>query len=156
MAAGGSPGTSLQTMSASTWRVLVRPALDVEDETSCGTSVAEAREALRFWRSRRARLPWYRRAARAEAIEMAGRWQRRLVQAELERWRLRGLTRTVLAVVTWWGPRRVPSARRVARLALLATRVSATARLVAMAAAAVVVAALAVTVLAAVVIAQAV
>jgi hypothetical protein len=69
------------------------PAFDVETEASCGISVVEAREALAFGRRRLARLPRYRAAARAEAREMVVRWQRRVVRAELERWRLRGLTR---------------------------------------------------------------
>jgi hypothetical protein len=143
-------------MSASTWRVLARPAFDTEAEASCGTSVAEAREALGFWRARHARLPWYRRAARAEALEMAARWQARLVQAELERWRVPFLTRTALAVLSWWGPYRGRPVRRLASVTVLATRVSVTARVIALAAAAVAVAALAVTVLVAVLLVQAV
>ena len=43
-------------MFAPTWRVLPRPAFDVETEAPCGTSVAEAREALAFWRRRLKRL----------------------------------------------------------------------------------------------------
>jgi len=66
--------------------------LSTDTETACGTSVAEAREALAYWRGRLARLPWHRRAARAEAREMAARWQQRLVTAHLERWRLSALT----------------------------------------------------------------
>ena len=47
--------------------------------------MAEAREAHAFWRERLKRLPWFRRAARAEArAEMAARWQRRMLQAELD------------------------------------------------------------------------
>jgi hypothetical protein len=143
-------------MSASTWRVLARPGFDTEAEASCGTSVAEAREALGFWRARHARLPWYRRGARAEALEMAARWQVRLVQAELERWRVPFLTRTALAVLSWWGPYRGRPVRRFAKVAVLATRVSATARVIALAAAAVAVAALAITALVAVLLVQAV
>jgi hypothetical protein len=45
----------------------------VETEASCGISVAEAREARAFWRRRLARLPWYRKAARAEARGMVAR-----------------------------------------------------------------------------------
>jgi len=143
-------------MSASTWRVLTGPAFDTEAEASCGTSVAEAREALGFWRARHARLPWYRRAARAEALEMAARWQARLVHAELERWRVPFLTRTALAVLAWWGPYRGRPVRRAAKVTVLATRVSVTARVIALAAAAVAVAALAVTLLVAVLLVQAV
>ena len=47
-------------MFAPTRHLLPRPAFDVETEAPCGTSVAEAREALAFWRTRLRRLPWYR------------------------------------------------------------------------------------------------
>ena len=138
-------------MFAPTWRVFPRPAFDVETEASCGTSVAEAREALAFWRTRLRRLPWYRRAARAEARAMVGRWQQRVVQAELERWRLPALARPLAAVIDWWGPSRRLPARRAARSLL---RASALARMLAVAAAAVTVAAVAVIALVVVAIAQ--
>ena len=138
-------------MFAPTWRVLPRPAFDVETEAPCGTSVAEAREALAFWRTRLRRLPWYRRAARAEARGMVARWQRRVVQAELERWRLHALARPLGTLVDWWGPGRGLPARRVARSVL---RTSALARMLALSAAAVTVAAVAVFALAIVAIVQ--
>jgi hypothetical protein len=138
-------------MLATTWRVLARPAFDVETEAPCGTSVAEAREALAFWRTRLRRLPWYRRAARAEAREMVGRWRRRVVQAELERWRLHALAGPLAALIDWWGPSRALPARRVAKSLL---RASALARMLAVAAVAVTVAAVAVLALAVVAIAQ--
>jgi hypothetical protein len=138
-------------MFAPTWRVLPRPAFDVETEAPCGTSVAEAREALAFWRGRLKRLPWYRRAARAEARGMVARWQRRVVQAELERWRLHALARPLAALIDWWGPSRRLPARRVAQSVL---RASALARMLALTAAAVTVAAVAVLALAVVAIAQ--
>jgi hypothetical protein len=138
-------------MFAPTWRVLPRPAFDVETEAPCGTSVAEAREALAFWRARLRRLPWYRRAARAEARGMVARWQRRVVQAELERRRLHALARPLAALIDWWGPSRRLPARRMAQTVL---RVSPLARMLAMAAAAVTVAAVAVLALAIVAIAQ--
>jgi hypothetical protein len=138
-------------MLATTWRVLARPAFDVETEAPCGTSVAEAREALAFWRTRLRRLPWYRRAARAEAREMVGRWRRRVLQAELERWRLHALAGPLAALIDWWGPSRALPARRVAKYLL---RASALARMLAVAAAAVTVAAVAVLALAVVAIAQ--
>ncbi len=138
-------------MFAPTWRVLPRPAFDVETEAPCGTSVAEAREALAFWRTRLRRLPWYRRAARAEARAMAARWQRRVVQAELERWRLPALARPLAAVIDWWGPSRRLPAGRAARSLL---RASALARMLAVAAAAVTMAAVAVVALVVVAIAQ--
>jgi hypothetical protein len=103
-------------MSIASLRLLIRPTFDAESEAPCGTSVAQAREALSFWRGRLDRLPWYRRAARAEAREMARRWQRRLVQAELERRRLGALSSHVLRAIDWWGPSRRIAARRLARL----------------------------------------
>jgi hypothetical protein len=38
----------------------------------------DAVESLAYWRSRRARLPWYRRSARREAAQMMLRWERRV------------------------------------------------------------------------------
>ena len=128
-------------MFAPTRHLLPRPAFDVETEAPCGTSVAEAREALAFWRERLKRLPWYRRAARAAARAMVGRWQRRMVQAELERWQLSALARPLLLLVDWWGPTRALAARRMTAGVL---RVSPLARMVALAAAAVTVTAVAI------------
>src|SRR3954451_25000595 len=108
-------------MFAPTWHLLPRPTFDVETEAPCGTSVAEAREALAFWRGRLKRLPWYRRAARAEARGMVARWQRRVVQAELERWQLHGLARPLLALIDWWGPSRRLVLRRGAKTVLRAS-----------------------------------
>ena len=138
-------------MFAPTRHLLPRPAFDVETEAPCGTSVAEAREALAFWRGRLKRLPWYRRAARAEAREMVARWQRRMVQAELERWRLRGLSRPLLALTEWWGPTRSLAARRATTRLL---RASPVARMVALAAASVTVTAVALLALVVIAIAQ--
>ena len=53
-------------------------------------SLEEAREALAYWSARHARLPWHRRAARAESRDMIARWHGRLVNAHLERWGLDG------------------------------------------------------------------
>ena len=138
-------------MFAPSRRLLPRPSFDAETEAPCGTSVAEAREALAFWRGRLKRLPWYRRAARAEAREMAARWQRRRVQAELERWQLRGLAPPLLRALDWWAPGGGVAVRRAAGRVL---RVSPLARMVALAATAVTVTAIAVLVLALVAIAQ--
>jgi Flp pilus assembly protein TadB len=127
-------------MFAPTRHLFPLPAFDVETEAPCGTSVAEAREALAYWRGRLKRLPWYRRAARAEAREMVARWQRRMVQAELERWQLRALARPLFALSDWWGPTRGVTARRTMTRAM---RASPLARIAALAAAAVAVAAVA-------------
>jgi hypothetical protein len=88
---------------------------------------------LRAWRLRR--LPWYRRAARAEARETVARWQGRMLQAELERWQLRGVVWPLLALIDWWGSTRgLGAARR--RGAKRVPRASSVARMVAAAAAA--------------------
>lgn len=74
----------------------------------------EAREAVGYWRARRAALPWYRVADRREAREMAERWSVRLRAAERQRYgafawiaaaaRLpfRRVLRTAWAVVLAW------------------------------------------------------
>jgi hypothetical protein len=137
-------------MIGSTWRLLLRPAFDVRTEARCGTSVAEAREALAFWRARLKRLPWYRRAARAEAREMAARWQRRMLHAQLERWRLSGLAEPLLALLE-----RAPTGGTAALyVAKRAVRVTPVARVVAAVAVAVTVTSLAVLALVGIAIAQ--
>ena len=45
----------------------------------------DARSSLEFWERRRKSLPLYRVSARREAKVMAGRWQQRVVDAELVR-----------------------------------------------------------------------
>ena len=47
--------------------------------------VEDARSSLEFWQSRRRSLPLYRVSARREAKVMAGRWQERVIDAELVR-----------------------------------------------------------------------
>jgi hypothetical protein len=138
-------------MFAPTRRLFPEPAFDLETEAPCGTSVAEAREALAFWRARLKGLAWYRRGARAEAREMVARWRRRALQAQLERWRLQALTPPLLALIDWSGPSRGVAAGRLAKVAL---RASLAARMVVVAAAAVAVTALAMLVLVVVAIAQ--
>jgi hypothetical protein len=72
--------------------------------------VAEAREALAYWRGRAGRLPWYRWEARREARVMAARWRERLLRARLEHAGLRAL-----------GPALAPLARgRRAHAAMIA------------------------------------
>jgi hypothetical protein len=138
-------------MFAPTRRLLPQPAFDVETEAPCGTSVAEAREALAFWRTRLEGLAWYRRAARAEARDMVARWQRRLVQAQLERWQLHALAVPLVALIGWWGPSRRLPVRRVVKHAL---RASTVARMIGLAAAAVTITAVAILALVVVAIAQ--
>ena len=139
-------------MFAPSWRLLARPGFGVETEAPCGTWVAEAREALAFWRARLKRLPWYRRAARAEAREMAARWQRRMLQAELERWWLHGLARPLLTLIEVGGRPRAALPHGRSRSAML--RASSLAPTVALAAAVVTVTALATLALVVVAIAQ--
>lgn len=43
----------------------------------------DAVEALEYWRDRRARLAWHRRAARREAERMVDAWERRIRRAVL-------------------------------------------------------------------------
>jgi hypothetical protein len=74
---------------------MLGPRVDAESEMPSGLSVAEAREALAYWRARQSRLPWHRLAARAEARTMARRWHARLLRAHLERWRLGFLQRAL-------------------------------------------------------------
>jgi hypothetical protein len=50
-------------------------------ELAC--EVDDGIEALEYWRRRRERLPWRRRAARREAELMMRNWERRLVSAAL-------------------------------------------------------------------------
>lgn len=45
----------------------------------------DARSSLEFWQRRHQNLPLYRFSARREAKVMAGRWQERVVDAELVR-----------------------------------------------------------------------
>lgn len=44
-------------------------------------SLEDRLEALAYWRERRARLPWYRRAARREAERMVSAWEPRVRSA---------------------------------------------------------------------------
>lgn len=80
----------------------------------------DAREALAFWTARRSRLPWYRRAARAEARTMVWRWRARLLEASLEQAHLGFLARWLGA----FGFRLVRRARRLLFAALAATAVA--------------------------------
>lgn len=73
--------------------------------------IAEAREALAYWRDRASRLPWYRWEARREARTMASRWRERLLRARLERWGLQT-----------FAPALVPLARGRADLGRLVAR----------------------------------
>jgi hypothetical protein len=59
------------------------------DLSAC--DVDEAVETLSYWRSRRERVPWFRRAARQECDQMIANWQHRLWQAVL---RERNLSRS--------------------------------------------------------------
>jgi hypothetical protein len=48
------------------------------------SELADGIEALNYWRSRRARLPWHRIRDRAECDEMVRRWEQRVRWAILE------------------------------------------------------------------------
>lgn len=87
------------------------PRYDAEEaEAISGPSVADAREALAYWRGRQSRLPWHRFSARAEARAMERRWRARLVRAHLDRWRL-GFLEDLVAPV--FAPRTFRAVRRV-------------------------------------------
>jgi hypothetical protein len=128
------------------------PAFDTDTEAPCGTSVAQAREALSYWRGRLGRLPWYRRSARAEAREMARRWQRRLLQAHLERWRLGAFSSHAMRVADRWTPG--GASRSALRLTVLVVRATTVGRLLAALAFTTLLCAVTLTVLAAVVLGQ--
>ena len=82
---------------------------------------------------------------------MVARWRRRMLQAQLERWRLHGLVGPLLALVDAWETRAGVAARRVASRLV---RRSPVVRMVAVAAAAVTVTALAMLALVVVLLAQ--
>jgi len=67
---------------------------------------------------------------------MVARWPHRTLQAELERWQLRGLARPLFALIDWWGSTRGVA---VSRVTMRVLRASSVARMVALAAAAVMV-----------------
>jgi hypothetical protein len=94
--------------------------------------IAEAREALDYWRRREETLPWRRRAARAEARSMTARWRERLISAHLERWGVRSdsVIYTLVALLPMQRREqqrllaavmlRNPMVRRLRRMAILA------------------------------------
>lgn len=107
----------------------------IVSEVSVDTTLADARESYAYWRSRRAQLPWHRRAARREARTLAARWRARLVRAHLDRL---GLDATAIVVAPLIGVlartrgdharwlwrtfgRRAPLARRLLCLAVAVT-----------------------------------
>jgi hypothetical protein len=77
-------------------------------------SLDDARSSLDYWQLRRRSLPLYRRAARREAKEMAGRWQERVHAAEQAQFEASTIGR-LLAALGISGPwlRRVRFARKV-------------------------------------------
>jgi hypothetical protein len=68
---------------------------------------------------------------------MVARWQRRMLQAEFDRWRLHGVAWPLIALIDRWGSTVALAARRVTTRVL---RASLVVRMVALAAAAVTVA----------------
>ena len=92
--------------------------------------VAEAREALTYWRTRESRLPWYRWEARREARVMASRWRERLLRARLERWSLQALAPALMPLARGRGNlghgvvRWLVRPRGLARRAILLTAVT--------------------------------
>jgi hypothetical protein len=97
-------------------------ALESEIAAIVHPPVAEAREALAYWRERASRLPWYRWEARREARVMASRWRERLLRARLERWGLRALAPAMVPLSRGRGDLARALARRLLRPAGLARR----------------------------------
>jgi hypothetical protein len=58
----------------------------------------DARSSLDYWQRRRRSLPFYRRAARREAREMATRWQERVRAAEQARFESSPVGRLLTAI----------------------------------------------------------
>jgi hypothetical protein len=86
------------------------------DDRSADETLADAREALAYWRRREAGLAWHQRAARAEARDHIARWHEHVERAQLERW---GLDRHhVLAPFV--GALGLPGRERARRVATLA------------------------------------
>ena len=61
------------------------PDLVLIEQMTAPPPLEDARNSLEYWERRRKALPIYRRAARREAKEMAGRRQQRVRAAELAR-----------------------------------------------------------------------
>jgi hypothetical protein len=61
------------------------PDLVLIEQMTAPPPLEDARNSLEYWERRRKALPIYRRAARREAKEMAGRWHQRVRAAELAR-----------------------------------------------------------------------
>src|SRR4249919_290069 len=70
---------------ASPMRAVQDPDLLLIEQMLAPPPLADARDSLAYWQTRRKSLPLYRRAARREAKEMAVRWQERVRAAELAR-----------------------------------------------------------------------
>ena len=79
-------------------------------------TLADAREAVVFWRARAARLPWHRRGARGEARTMLRRWRVRLLYAHLAVLRLGWLAERLPPLLDVAEQRRGGIARGVAML----------------------------------------
>jgi hypothetical protein len=79
----------------------------------------ESRRSLEFWRSRYVSLPFYRRAARREAADMAARWQERVRAGERLRFEatLLGRLLVTLGVSELWLRRGDVRGRGAIRLA---------------------------------------
>ena len=79
-------------------RVEADPDLLLVERMLAPPPLDEARSSLEFWRSRYVSLPFYRRAARREAAEMAARWQGRVRAAERLRFEATLLGRLLVSV----------------------------------------------------------
>jgi hypothetical protein len=61
------------------------PDLVLVDQMLAPPPLEDARRSLQYWETRRKNLPLYRRSARREAREMAGRWEMRVRAARQAR-----------------------------------------------------------------------
>ena len=96
-------------------------------DSSHGTALGDARDALAYWSRRASELPWHQRAARREARSMIATSRARLVGAHLERWGLGTLAPRLIALlgtngltarghvrsIVWTTMRRTPIGRRI-------------------------------------------
>ena len=90
------------------------PDLLLVEEMLAPPPLDEARRSLEYWQHRQRKLPFYRRAARLEAREMATRWEDRVRAAEQARFESSPVGRllTALGISSLW-LRRVRSAEPV-------------------------------------------
>jgi hypothetical protein len=68
------------------------------DEMLAPPPLEDARRSLEYWQQRHRALPLYRRRARREAVEMAGRWETRVRAAQQARFDASPIGRVLAAL----------------------------------------------------------